>query len=180
MKATSGEYDLASVDSVTRFYILWRYTYRAADLDAGEAIIFANGTHVELDGIGGLSSGARPLLEKTKGTYRLLDYTERGDDKELGMSFEDGQTAPLIDALQRTLWLMEKRPGHLDEFLREAQPRLEQMRLVAQALAGPALKGPSEGDKSLMGSTQPEQAALGKLLANWRSLIEEPAGPLFK
>ncbi len=176
----ADEYSLAAVDPATRFYVLWRYTYRAADLDAGEAIIFANGTHVELDGLGGLSSGSQPLLEKEKGTYSLLDYTERGDDKKLGMPSENGQPAPLVDALQRTLWLMEKRPSHLDDFLREAQPNLEQMRLVAQALAGTALKGKSDESKALIGTTQPEQAALGKLLANWRALIEQATGPLFQ
>ena len=75
---------LAGVDPATRFYTLWRYTYRAAELDAGEAIIFANGTHVELDGPNGLSSGARALVEKKKGKYRLLDFAERGDDDDLG------------------------------------------------------------------------------------------------
>jgi putative DNA methylase len=179
-KEVGGKQGLASVDPATRFYILWRYTYRSGNLDAGEAIIFANGTHVELDGLGGLSSGARPLLEKTTGSYSLLDYTERGDDKRLGMPSENGQTAPLIDTLQRTLWLMEKRPGHLDDFLREARPNLEQMRLVAQALAGSALKGKSDEDKALMSTTQSEQASLSKLLANWRALVEQPAGPLFQ
>src|SRR5437879_3368609 len=29
---------LAGMDAATRFYMLWRYTYGAADLDAGEAI----------------------------------------------------------------------------------------------------------------------------------------------
>jgi putative DNA methylase len=178
-KEVGGKEGLATVDPATRFYILWRYTYRSGDLDAGEAIIFANGTHVELDGLGGLSSGVRALIEKEKGTYRLLDYTERGDDKMLGMPSDNGQPAPLIDALQRTLWLMEKRPGHLDDFLREAQPNLEQMRLVAQALAGSALKGKSDEDKALMSTTQSEQSALGKLLANWRALVEQPTGPLF-
>src|SRR5262249_17850355 len=132
---------LAGVDPATRFYTLWRYTYRGADLDAGEAIIFANGTHVELDGPSGLSSGARALVEKRKGKYRLRDSAERGDDEALGRPAESGQPAPLIDALQRTLWLMENRPLKLAEFLREACVNRDQMRLVAQALAGPALKG---------------------------------------
>src|SRR5271165_2259940 len=70
---------LAGVDPATRFYTLWRYTYRAAELDAGEAIIFANGTHVELDGPSGMSSGARALVEKKKGKYRLREFAERGD-----------------------------------------------------------------------------------------------------
>ena len=72
--------------------MLWRYTYRAAELEAGEAIIFANGTHVELDGPSGLSSGAAALIEKKKGKYRLRDYTERGEDETLGLPAETGQT----------------------------------------------------------------------------------------
>jgi putative DNA methylase len=172
-----GRHSLAGVDPATRFYILWRYTYRLAELDAGEAIIFANGTHVELDGPHALCSGARPLIEKKKGKYRLLDYQDRGEDAELGMPREDGQPAPLVDALHRTLWLMEKRPAGLADFLRKAQPNLEQMRLVAQALAGPALKGGELANVSPGG----ELAALAKLTANWRSVVEDAAGgPLFR
>jgi putative DNA methylase len=172
----SGRHSLGGVDPATRFYILWRYTYRSAELDAGEAIIFANGTHVELDGPHALSSGAQALIEKKKAKYRLLDYQERGEDAELGMPREDGRPAPLVDALHRTLWLMEKRPAGLADFLRKAQPNLEQMRLVAQALAGPALKGGELADVSTGG----ELAALAKLTANWRSVVEDAAGgPLF-
>jgi len=53
--ADGGRYGLSGVDPSTRFYTLWRYTYKSAELEAGEAIIFANGTHVELDGLHGLS-----------------------------------------------------------------------------------------------------------------------------
>jgi putative DNA methylase len=162
---------LAGVDPATRFYTLWRYTYRGADLEAGEAIIFANGTHVELDGPSGMSSGARALVEKKKGKYRLRDYTERGDDETLGLPTSAGQPAPLIDALHRTLWLMENRPLKLAEFLRETEANRDQMRLVAQALAGPALKGGELGDISPTG----ELAALAKLTANWRSVVEDNA-----
>jgi putative DNA methylase len=169
-------YSLGGVDPATRFYLLWRYTYRSAELDAGEAIVFANGTHVELDGPDGLSTGARALVEKKKGKYRLLDYTPRGDDEKLGMPDEEGRPAPLIDALHRVLWLMENRPGRLAEFLSEAQPSREQMRLVAQALAGPALKGGELADVS----PSDEMAALAKLTANWRSVIEEQTLPLFR
>jgi putative DNA methylase len=166
-----GRRSLAGVDPATRFYILWRYTYKNAELDAGEAIIFANGTHVELDGPTGLSSGARALIEKKKAKYRLLDFAERGDNDKLGLPDEEqaGKPVPLIDALHRTMWLMENEPRTLAEFLREADPNREQMRLVAQALAGPALKG-----SELAGvSPSAEQSALAKLTANWRSVIED-------
>jgi putative DNA methylase len=164
-----GRHSLAGVDTATRFYILWRYTYKNVELDAGEAIIFANGTHVELDGPTGLSGGARALLEKKKAKYRLLDFTERGGNDKLGLPDETGPPVPLIDALHRTLWLMENEPRSLAEFLREAGPNRDQMRLVAQALAGPALKG-----SELAGvSPSTEQSALAKLTANWRSVIED-------
>ena len=86
-----------------------------------------------------------------------------------GSIFADRQPAPLVDALHRVMWLMENRPGELPGFLREAQPNLEQMRLVAQALAGPALKG---GELANV-SPSAELAALAKLTANWRSVIED-------
>jgi len=166
-----GRYSLAGLDPATRFYVLWRYTYKAADLDAGEAIIFANGTHVELDGPHGLSTGSHNLIEKKKGKYRLLDFSERGDDKHLGMPADVGQPAPLVDALHRTLWLLEKHPTQLSEFLRESQVNREQLRLVAQALAGPALKGGELADVS----PSAELSALAKLTANWQSVVEDAA-----
>jgi putative DNA methylase len=66
-----GRQSLSGIDPATCFYILWRYTYRTAELDAGEAIVFANGTHVELDGQGSITYGARALAEKKKAKYRL-------------------------------------------------------------------------------------------------------------
>jgi putative DNA methylase len=173
--ASDSRHSLAGVDPATRFYILWRYTYKSTELDSGEAFIFANGTHVELDGVRGLSSGSRQLVEKKKTKYRLLDYSERGDDAKLGALTEEGQSAPLIDALHRLLWLMERHPSGITEFLIETRPNIEQLRLVAQALAGPALKGGELGEVT-SGS---ELAALTKLTANWRSVVEAE-GPLFQ
>lgn len=112
-----------------------------------------------------------PQREKSK--YRLRDFGERGKDEKLGMPDSPGGTpvplVPLIDVLHRTLWLMENRPGELPGFLKQAQPNREQMRLVAQALAGPALKG---GDLPNVSPTG-ELAALTKLLANWKSVVED-------
>ncbi len=63
---------------------------------------------------------------------------------------------------------MEKRAVQLAEFLRESQMNREQLRLVAQALAGPALKG---GELSDVSPTA-ELSALAKLTANWQSVVE--------
>lgn len=167
---------VSAVDGPSRFYVLWRYAYKAAEIDAGEAIVFTYGQNVELDGQNGLSSGNRALVEKKKGKYRLRDFAERGDDEKLGMPKDDGKAAPLIDALHRILWLMENEPRNLNSFLDKAGPDRERLRLVAQALAGTALEGGQNGSMSfqhVIGTTPAEAAALKKLVGNWRALIDQ-------
>lgn len=162
---------VASVDAPTRFYVLWRYAYRTAAIDAGEAIIFAYPQGVELDGQHSLSSGPRALVEKQKSKYSLRDYTERGDDDKLGLPNDRG-TAPLIDVLHRLLHLMENDPAEIPTFLDEAKPNLDQLLLVAQTLAGSALAGNgSGGGRSLIAARGAEAAALRKLTTNWKTVI---------
>jgi putative DNA methylase len=164
---------VAAVDGPSRFYVLWRHTYKAAEMDAGEAIVFTYGQNVELDGPKGLSTGRHALVEKKKGKYRLRDFTERGEHEKLGLP-ENGTSAPLIDALHRILWLVENQPRSLNKFLDEARPDRERLRLVAQALAGRALSGGSDdSSERVVITTVAEQAALKKLLANWRALIDQ-------
>lgn len=165
---------VAAVDGPSRFYVLWRYAYKAAELDSGEAIVFAYPQSVELDGPRGLTQGKSALVEKKKNKYRLRDFTERGEREDLGLLDEDdrgGMTPPLIDVLHRVLWLVENRPRLLSAYLEQAHPDRERLRQVAQALAGPALKG-GEADAMLINTTTAEASALGKLLANWRTLID--------
>lgn len=122
---------------------------------------------MELDGQHSLTAGKHTLLEKKKSKYHLQDFAARGKDEHLGIPVDDGMPAPIVDALHRLLWLVEKKPPLIPEFLNEANPNLEQLRLVAQALAGPALKG---GELENVSPTA-EQLALGKLLANWNSVM---------
>lgn len=160
------------VDAATRFYVLWRYAYRQAAIDAGEAIVFAYPQHVELDGANGLTGGANPLVEKSGSKYRLRDFAERGDDEKLGLP-KDGRSAPLVDVLHRVLWLVEHRPALIPAYLDEAQPDIEHLRVVAQTLAGQTLAGNgSGGGRSLVAARGAEAAALRKLTTNWRSLVE--------
>ena len=164
---------VSAIDPASRFYVLWRFVYKATEIDAGEAIVFTYAQHVELDGPLGLSTGKDALVEKKKAKYRARDFTERGDNDMLGLPSDTGQPAPLIDSLHRLLWLMENSPRKLGEFLIEAGPDRERLRVLAQALAGAALSGKTEEDADkLIGTTPAEKAALGKLLANWRSLVE--------
>ena len=79
--------------------------------------------------------------------------------------------------LHRILWLLENEPRSVARFLDEARPDRERLRLCAQALAGAGLRGKTDGEaKALVGTTATEQAALAKLTANWRALIEQRLG----
>ncbi len=179
---------VATVDGPTRFYVLWRYTYRSAEIEAGEAIVFTYSLPVELDGPNGLTIGSRALAHKRKkkdaATYYLLDFTERGHNEKLGLPDRSDRPAPIIDVLHKVLWLMENAPRSLPRYLDEVRPDHERLRLVAQALAGAALKGtPQEEAKGQVITTSSEQSALAKLTANWRVLVEQPLAarqtPLF-
>jgi putative DNA methylase len=129
---------------------------------------------VELDGQKGLSTGRHALVEKKKGKYRLRDFAERGEDEKLGLPPDGGAPAPLIDAQHRILWLVENQPRNLNRFLDEARPDRERLRLVAQTLAGTALAGKKDnGPEHTVATTAAEQAALKKLVANWRALIDQ-------
>ena len=162
---------VSSVDPTTRFYILWRFTYRESAIESGDAFVFCYPQGIELDGPTGISGPAPALVEKSGKTYQVRNYLDRGADKHLGMPSKAAVQAPLIDTLHRTLWLMEKRPTELPTFLRDSQVNREQLRLVAQALGGPALKGIDLADVS----PTPELSALAKLTANWQSVIEDAA-----
>jgi len=165
--------NVSAIDPASRFYVLWRFVYKTAEIEAGEAIVFTYSQHVELDGPKGLSVGKDALVEKKKAKYRIRDFAERGQHDKLGLPPDNGQPAPLIDVLHRILWLIENSPRKLAEFLDETRPDRERLRVVAQTLAGAALSGKSEQEAERLVSTTPaEQAALGKLLANWRNLIE--------
>ena len=160
---------VSSVDPVTRFYVLWRFTYRESALDSGEAIVFSYPQGIELDGPSGLSGSKPKLAEKKSAKYRLRDFAERGDNEDLGVSENSEKPAPLIDILHRTLWLMEREPRKLAGYLRAVNVNREQLRLVAQALSGPTLKGSGLEDVS----PTAELAALIKLTSNWRSVIDD-------
>jgi putative DNA methylase len=164
---------IRDADATTKFYLAWRLQYGKAELDAGEAIVFAYPLGVEIDGANGLTTGARALVAKKGKKMHLRDHTARGENDKLGIPGENGdRDIPLIDALHRVLWLMEHRPGQLRDFLDKARPDFERLRLVAQALAGTGLQG-GETDAKDGATASPEQSATRKLVANWRGIFEE-------
>ena len=161
---------VGSVDSITRFYVLWRFTYQEASIEAGDVYVFSYPQGIEIDGPSGLSGTPPSLVEKSGSKFRVRNYEERGDDEKLGIG-TNGQPAPLIDVIHRLLWLIDNRPTELPTFLKTARPNVEQLRLITQALYTPILGRPEAKDVT----PTPELSALSKLTANWRSLVEGAA-----
>ncbi len=59
---------VSAVDRLTRFYVLWRFTYRESSIEAGDAIVFCYPQGVELDGPEGLSVPAPRVVESSDTT----------------------------------------------------------------------------------------------------------------
>ena len=163
---------VAAVDPVTRFYVLWRFTYGASETDAGDAFVFCYPQNIELDEASGLVGEAPALVQKKGSNVRVRAFAERGGDADLGLPV-NGRPAPLIDALHRTLWLVENRSGELPSYLRRARLNQEKLRLVAEALSGPVLTAQRTAETELAD----ELSALHKLVANWRGIVDERSAP---
>ena len=158
------------VDSITRFYVLWRFTYRESSIEAGDAYVFCYPQGIEIDGPLGISGPSPSLVEKSGNKFRVRNYEQRGDNEKLGIGM-NGQPAPLIDVLHRLLWLIDNGPNEIRAFLKTTRPNVEQLRLITQALCAPVLDRPEAKDAVLTA----ELSALSKLTANWQSIVEEAA-----
>ena len=174
---------VSAVDKPTQYYILGRYEYGEAMVEFDEANTLARGVGVELDSSGGLTDGKLALVKKTKNQVQLRDYSERGSYEDLGIQKTENLQSPnkpqvtgtaptLIDILHRLLWLAEKKPQDVANFLALAMPDGNQLRLVAQALAGRTLISNTGQEVTITPRTQ-EQRAIDTLLASWKRLVEE-------
>ena len=155
---------VSAVDPTTRFYILWRFTYQESSVQAGDVYVFSYPQGVEVDGHNGLSGPSPALVEKQSSKFRVRNYRERGQAKQLGIGGDS--PASLIDVIHRMLWLIDHRPTELQDFLQAAQPNQEALRLVSQALCAPVLA------RSASQTPTAELSALSKLNANWRPVVE--------
>lgn len=162
---------VSTVDCASQYYVLARYQYGDGAIDFDDANVLARGVGVELDGPGSLTSGVNPVVAKDGRLVRLRDYRARGAVRDLGL-YASGP-APLIDVLHRLLWLNEHQPGAIPTLLAEARSEITQLRLVAEALGGRSLAAaPSPG--VARDERTEEQKAIGRLLASWRRVVEEP------
>ena len=90
---------LGGVDAVTRYYLLYRWTYNHARVQFDEANKLANSVGVELSALW----GAGGIVEKQKEYVQLPSPLERGKDLE-----GKNQFTTMIDALQYAAWLWSR------------------------------------------------------------------------
>ena len=163
---------VGGMDKPTQYYVLGRYQYGPATVQFDEANVLARGVGVELDAPSGLTVGRLALVEKQRDKVRLRDYGERGGEDGLGVPTEDDHRVPLVDVLHRLLWLLDHDSGAIGQFLLMAQPDANQLRMVAQALAGRGLAAEPTPSATLDSRTA-EQRAIDRLMASWRNVVEQ-------
>jgi hypothetical protein len=151
----SGE-GVGGVDALTRFYLLWRWTYNAARVPYDEARKLATSLGVELTdhwGPGG-------LVQKQKEYVLVRAPHDRAQDPHFAKQTE---FRTMVDALQRAVYLWEKnQTARLQEHLALTYGGNETFWQVAQAIADVL----PDGDK--------EKQALQGLLYGRRSYVATP------
>lgn len=153
---------VGTIDPTTRYYVIARYSFGYADVEFDEANNLARSSGVELDE---LTDGRAPLAKVSKGKVHFRDYSECGEQPELGIA-HDGADPPLIDVLQGLLWRASNRRDELGDYTVQASFEPTKLRLVAQALQGRALRAEGE-DKA------PEAQACERLLGAWKTLVDD-------
>ncbi len=155
--------EAGAVDAATRYYVLARTFYGYAPVDFDEANNLARTVGVEL---GDLGHGPTRLATVGKGKVALLDFSERGEEPELGITANGDGRARVIDVAHGLLWRASHQRHSLREYLDQARPDAEALRWVVQALQGEALRdgGPAK---------HPEAQACERLLGAWRTVVED-------
>ncbi len=129
--------NLGGVDAVTRFYLLWRWTYNHARVPFDEVLKLAQGLGVELTSLW----QAGGLVEKQKEYVRVPPPAERAKDPRFAKKTE---FTTMVDALQYAAWLWAgNRQKELKQHLAATYGGNEVFWQVAQAIS----EALPEGDK---------------------------------
>ncbi len=129
--------DLGQVDTITRQYVTWVWSYSRAPLDAGEAIALCLATGAGYDEMTRPHCIATLAREKSKKFVRLRTIRQRAmDDDDLGYG-SAARPTPLIDGLQHAAWLWgENLTDRLASYRGElGETRWNALRTLGQAVA---------------------------------------------
>jgi adenine-specific DNA methylase len=127
---------LGGVDAVTRYYLLFRWTYNHARVQFDEANKLANSVGVELSALWGVGG----IVEKQKEYVVMPSPLERGKDLD-----GKNQFTTMIDALQYAAWLWHRNDQkRLNDHLAATYGNNEAFWQVAQGIAEVLPEGDKE------------------------------------
>lgn len=154
----------SDIDSESRFYVVWKWSYADAKVPADEAFKLAQALGMSTD----LMWDRTGVLEKTGENVAALTVEKRKKIKDLGEPGPNGVPASLIDVLHRLCAYREKNDTNgMAEFLaRSGQAQNPSLWLVAQAVSETLPDGDKE--KQLMQG-----------LLNQKDQLDEAQGRLF-
>ncbi len=157
-----------NVDEASRFYVIWRWAFGAAEVECGEAIHMAQSMGVEFNEL----VADKGVLNKKGDKVSLKGPLDRKKVKGLGEPAATGTLAPLIDVLHRAanLWAAGERQD-LADFLATALPPggADRMQRLAQSIVDVLPPGDKErglyenflvGARSLPAPTKKDEAAV--------------------
>ena len=121
------------IDSETRFYVLWKWSYGDGKVAADEAFKLSQALGIDTEEMWDRTG----VLEKQGQNVQALTVAKRMRIKDLGEPNVDGSPATLIDTLHRCCAFRDKGDtGGLTEYLaRSGHGRNEKLWTVAQAIS---------------------------------------------
>ncbi len=122
-----------AIDSESRFYVVWRWSYGDAKVPADESFKLAQALGTGTESMWDKSG----VLEKAGENVQAVTITKRMKLKDLGEAAADGAPASLIDVLHRLCMFREKgdTPGMAEFLPRSGQASNPSLWLVAQAVS---------------------------------------------
>lgn len=123
----------SSIDSESRFYVVWKWSYGDAKVPADESFKLAQALGMDTEEMWDRTG----VLSKTGESVACLSTDKRMKVKDLGELASDGTPASLIDVLHRLCAFREQNDSTgMAEFLgRSGQARNSSLWLVAQAVS---------------------------------------------
>ena len=121
------------IDSETRFYVLWKWSYGDGKVAADEAFKLAQALGIDTEEMWDRTG----VLEKQGQNVQALTVAKRMRIKDLGEPNVDGSPATLIDTLHRCCAFRDKgdRAGLSEYLARSGHGRNEKLWTVAQAVS---------------------------------------------
>lgn len=123
----------ASIDPESQFYVVWRWSYGAAKVPAGEAFMLSQALGLPTEQMWDRTG----TLEKAGENVQAMPIAKRMKIKDLGEPTADGSPTSLIDVLHRLCVFREKNDtdGMVQMLARSGQANNPALWIVAQAVS---------------------------------------------